>query len=165
MSLFRFVLLFLVGIIFSLPVQGQSINWNSLSGAQQKAAENKKKVMIFAEAEWCSYCRKMYKQVFPKQSVQDSLEKYFYPVRIDIESQKEITFNGDQFTEQELSRQFRVSSTPTTIFVNSEGEVIGAQPGFLPADIFDKLMAFVGSDLTGKVSFKEYLRKHGVELK
>lgn len=165
MSLFRFVLLFFVAIIFSLPVQGQSIDWISLSDAQKKAAENNKKVMIFAEAEWCSYCRKMYKQVFPKQSVQDSLAKYFYPVRIDIESQNEITFNGNQFTEQELAGQFRVSGTPTIIFVSPEGEVIGAQPGFLPADVFDKLMAFVGSNLTGKISFEEYLQKHGVELK
>lgn len=164
MNLIRLMVLILVGIACSLPAQAKSINWTSLSEAQQKAAENNKKVMIYAEAEWCGYCKKMNEQVFPKQSVQDSLEKYFYPVRIDIESKNELTFNDDKYTEQELARRFQVSGTPTIIFVNPEGEVIGAQPGFLPADVFDKLLAFVGSDLTGTTSFEEYLRKHDVEL-
>lgn len=158
-----FVLVLAVGVC-GLSVQAQSINWTSLSDAQKMAVEDNKKVMIFAEAEWCGYCKKMYEEVFPKESVQDSLHKYFHPVRIDIESRSKITFNNKTFTEQELSRKFRATSTPTTIFINAKGEIIGAQPGYLPAEIYDKLMAFVGRDLTGTISFKEYLGKHGVEI-
>lgn len=160
----KIFVLILVGIIYTLPGQAQSINWTSLSDAQEMAAEDDKKVMIFAEAEWCSYCKKMYDEVFPEESVQDSLQKYFHPVRLDIESDSKITFNGETFTEQELSRHFRATSTPTTIFVNKEGDVIGAQPGYMPAEIFDKLMAFVGRDLTGTISFEDYLERHGVEI-
>lgn len=164
MNILRYPVLLLIVVAFSLPLQAQSINWISLSEAQEKAAEDDKKVMIFAEAEWCGYCQKMYEEVFPEESVQDSLHKYFHPVRIDIESDNKVTFNGEGFTERELSRKFRATRTPTTIFVSSEGDIIGAQPGFLPADIFDKLMAFVGQDLTGTISFEEYLKKHGVEI-
>lgn len=160
----RIFVLILAGFIYTSPVLAQSINWTSLSEAQEKAVEDNKKVMIFAEAEWCGYCKKMYEEVFPEKSVQDSLHKYFHPVRIDIESNNKTTFNGESFTEQELSRYFQATSTPTTIFVNEEGKVIGAQPGYLPAEIFDKLMAFVGRDLTGSISFEEYLEKHGVEI-
>lgn len=156
--------LFAVCLICTFSVQGQSINWVSISEAQKLADENDKKVMIFAEAEWCGYCKKMNKQVFPQQSVQDSLHKYFFPVRIDVESEKKITFNGKQLSEQQLSRKFRVSSTPTFIFLNSEGDIIGTQPGYLPSEVFDKLLAFVGMDLTGTVSFKQYLKEHGVKI-
>ncbi len=120
--------------------------------------------MLFVEAEWCGYCKKMYEEVFPKQTVQDSLHKYFYPVKVDVESDRQIVLNGNSLTEQQLARQFRASSTPTFIFLDQNGNTIGRQPGFLTANIFDKLVAFVGSDLTGKQSFKKYLKNHGVDI-
>lgn len=162
------ILLATVMSVFCLGIattQAQSgIDWKSLAEAQELAEENEKKVMIFAEAEWCGYCKKMYKEVFPEQAVQDSLEKYFYSVKLDIESDRKISFNEDSMTEQQLARQFRVSSTPTFIFLDSSGNIVGGQPGFLPANIFDKLVAFVGMDLTGKESFKTYLKRHDVEI-
>lgn len=156
-------------ILFSLflcstAVKAQSIDWVSLSEAQRLAAENQKKVMIFAEADWCGYCRKMNKNVFPEQAVRDSLSKYFYPVRLDIESDKKVTFNGKTYTQKDLSRTFRVTSTPLTIFVDAGGNIIGTQPGYLPPNIFDKLLAFVGAELTGTMPFKKYLKKHGVTV-
>lgn len=143
---------------------GQSIDWVPLSKAQQLAAENNKKVMIYAEAKWCGYCKKMERKVFPKESVQDSVEKYFYPVRIDIDSDIKVTFNGEDYTEQGLARKFRTTSTPTLIFVDKKGKIIGGQPGYLPPEIFDKLVAYVGDDKFGTISFEAYLQKHGVEL-
>lgn len=151
-------------LITAITTQAQSVQWVSLSKAQELAARNNKKVMLFAEAEWCQYCQKMYQEVFPKQSVQDSLHKYFYPVRIDIESDKKVVFNNKQYSEQGLSRKFRATRTPTTIFLDSQGDIIGTQPGFLPAKVFDKLLGFVGNDLTGKQSFKKYLKDHGIDL-
>lgn len=64
----------------------ESIDWMPLQEAQKKATETGKKVLIYAEAQWCGYCKKMNKQVFSQQSVRDSLLKYFHPVHIDIES-------------------------------------------------------------------------------
>ena len=160
----RFLILIIGICLIWCPGYSQDIDWQPLSKAQELAAQNGKKVMIFAEAEWCGYCQKMYKKVFPQQSVQDSLSKYFYPVRVDIESDSKITFNGETYTQKNFSRKFRVSSTPTLIFLNSDGKVIGRQPGYLPANIFDKLVAFVGSDMTGKMPFKKYLQRHGVDI-
>jgi len=158
----------ILALVFILSIavgaQAQSINWVTLSKAQELAVQDGKKVMLFAEAEWCGYCQKMYEQVFPEQSVQDSLSKYFYPVRIDIESEEMVILNGKEYSERDLARKFRATRTPTTIFLDSEGSTIGAQPGFLPAKIFDKLLSFVGSDLTGKKSFSKYLSEHGVEV-
>ncbi len=161
---------FLIGLLVLLlgtlsAAAQQDIKWKSLSEAQELAKENDKKVMLFAEAKWCGYCKKMYSEVFPEKTVQDSLHKYFYPVKVDIESDQEVIFNGRSLTQRQLARQFRVSSTPTFIFLDQDGGTIGRQPGFLPKNIFDKLVAFVGADLTGKQSFKQYLKNHGVDVK
>lgn len=161
-----FLIGLLVVLLGTLSVAAQQdIKWKSLSKAQELAKENDKKVMLFAEAKWCGYCKKMYSEVFPEKTVQDSLHKYFYPVKVDIESDQEVIFNGRSLTQRQLARQFRVSSTPTFIFLDQDGGTIGRQPGFLPKNIFDKLVAFVGADLTGKQSFKQYLKNHGVDVK
>jgi thioredoxin-related protein len=149
---------------YTASIRAQSIDWMPLGEAQTLASENNKKVMVYAEAEWCGYCKKMNRTVFPEKSVQDNLSKYFYPVRIDIESHQKVTFNGKEFTEQNLAREFRVSGTPTVIFLDAGGKIIGVQPGYLPTKIFDKLLAFVGNDLTGSISFKTYLKEHGIEI-
>lgn len=158
------LLALLVFIFVGTDLMAQSIEWMPLEEAQTQASETGKKVLIYAEAEWCGYCKKMNKQVLPKSSVRDSLSKYFHPVRVDIESDQKLVFNDEELTEQTLSRRFRVSGTPTMIFVDSEGEVLGTQPGFLKAEIFDKLLAYVGNDLFDKLEFKEYLNQHGVSV-
>lgn len=132
------------------------ITWYPMEEAQQLAAENEKKVLIFAEAEWCTYCKKMYKEVFPKQSVQDSLKKYYYPVKVDIESDEEIVFNERTTTGRQFAREHRITGTPTTFFVESDGNILGIQPGFIPANIFEKLLAYVGSDAHREMEFEEY---------
>ena len=144
-------------------VLSQNINWVDLEQAQKRAKAENKKVLLFMEAEWCGYCKKMYREVFPKQSVQDSLHKYFYPVRIDLESQEQVNFNGSKISQQALGQQFRVTGTPTLIFLESDGAVMGTQPGFIPAEIFDKLMAFVGSEKFKNMGFKEYLAKFDID--
>ena len=117
---------FLIGLLVVLlgtlsAAAQQDIKWKSLSKAQELAKENDKKVMLFAEAKWYGYCKKMYSEVFPEKTVQDSLHKYFYPVKVDIESDQEVIFNGRSLTQRQLARQFRVSSTPTFIFLDQDG--------------------------------------------
>lgn len=156
---FYLVAALLLSILFSAFVWADTaadITWYPMEEAQQLATQNDKKVLIFAEAEWCGYCKKMYKEVFPKQSVQDSLKKYYYPVRVDIESDEKIVFNGRKTTGRQFAREHRITGTPTTFFVQSDGTILGIQPGFIPADIFKKLLAYVGSGAHSKMEFEEY---------
>lgn len=138
----------------------ETIRWYSIQQAQKLAKEHNKKVLIYAEASWCMYCEKMNKEVFPQQQVIDSLDTYFYPVRIDIESEKKIVFNGEKMTQQQFALNHRVRATPTTFFLNEKGKILGAQPGFIPADTFSRLLGFVGSDSYKKMEFGSYLKQH-----
>lgn len=107
----------------------------------------------------------MYEDTFPASSVQDSLVQYFHPVRIDIESDKEVQFNGDEYTQKQLAKKLRVTATPTMIFVDPEGEILGTQPGYLPPRVLDKLLTYVGQELFNTLEFKAYLEQYGVSLK
>ncbi|MGD8427315.1 MAG: thioredoxin fold domain-containing protein [Balneolaceae bacterium] len=155
------VIVFVMGPTVSMA---QSIKWMPLQQAQKLALQNHKKVMLFAEADWCGYCKRMHKEVFPQKTVQDSLYKYFYPARVDIESDQKILFNGKELAQRSLSQKFRIKGTPTTIFLDSNGDILGTQPGFLRSEIFDKLLSYVGAERYKKGSFRKYLRKHGIKV-
>ncbi|HET6527991.1 MAG TPA: thioredoxin fold domain-containing protein [Balneolaceae bacterium] len=159
MNKFRVFFTLAILSIFCSIATAQSIEWLPMEKAQELALKNDKKVLIYAKASWCGYCKRMEEEVFPKESVVDSLHKYYYPVRIDIESVEKLVFNGQKYTEQALSRKFRVFSTPTFIFLNPDGSAIGRQPGFMPADIFTKMLTFVGDDIYLNQKFEEYLKQ------
>jgi thioredoxin-related protein len=140
-------------------VTSDSLTWYTMQQAQQLAEEEDKHVLIFMEAVWCGYCKRMKKEVFPLPEIQQVLSKYYYPVKLDVESRKEIVFNGQPITERQFSQKIEVQATPTLLFLNSKGEIMGRQPGFIPAEIFEPLLTYVATDAFHSQSFDTYLEK------
>lgn len=160
---FFFVLTTLV-LGYSLSY-AQDIAWQKMEEAQKMGPESQKKILIYAKAQWCGYCKKMESKVFPRKAVQDSLHKYFMPVKVDIESDEKLTFSGKTYSQKRFARMFRVVSTPTFIFLDSESKVLGTQPGYLPPKVFSALISYVGMELFRKdVPFKNYLDQNGIEI-
>lgn len=168
MKILRTISLFLLVALYSAHTVAQEapkeekkdpIIWYSLGEAQKLAKENNKKVLIFGQASWCPYCRQMEREVYPVADVVDIINKYFYAVMIDTESQEKLTFNGEEFTEQQFAAALRLYSLPTHFFVRSDGQVIAGQPGALPDDIFERLLAYVGSDTYNTTKFEDFVYK------
>ncbi len=157
---FIYLLFFIVITAFGSISDKADITWYSFQKAQQLAGENDKKVLVYAEAVWCTYCKKMENEVFPRQKVIDTIAEYYYPVRVDIESDKELIFNEQTMTGSQFAQKYRVSGTPTFFFIDKKGEILGAQPGFIPHDVFTELLAFVGSDAHKRVSFEDYRKEN-----
>lgn len=130
--------------------------WLELEDAQVKAAESGKKVLIFGYAEWCTYCLKTRKETFPDSTVLAAIEEHYYAVQLDAESDREITYNGKVMPEYELARYLRLTSYPTHYFIDSKGEILGAQPGFLEPFVYGPLLDYVGTDAFKVQSFEEY---------
>ncbi|MEO9886179.1 MAG: thioredoxin fold domain-containing protein [Balneola sp.] len=170
MKISRIIAPFLLILLCSALVVSQEANiksgveWQSLEEAQKEAKETGKKVLIFGYADWCTYCRKMRKETYPEKNVQEVLDKDYIPVQINGESEEEIVFNGKTYKSYELAKYLRLTSYPTHYFLNSDGKIIGAQPGFLPADVFSPLMSYISEDLFGEISFLDYMEKKGIKL-
>jgi len=159
------ILLIITFSLFTITVFGQDdiqpdpqkmFDWKPMKEAQKLAADNNKKVLIYGNARWCTYCKKMEKEVFSLEEVQRKTSEHFYPVWLDIESQDSLSFRGTTMTQQQLSRGFRISGTPTFIFLDSEGEVIAGQPGFIPEEMYLNILEFVGTDAYLDQSFEDF---------
>lgn len=147
------------GLLRSAEAQ-DSIRWYTMKEAQKLAREHDKKVFVFNEASWCIYCKKMEKKVFPKQGVIDSMKTYYFPVKVDIESDQMMEFNGQKMTQQQFAHSFKIRATPTILFIDNEGKVLGMQPGYIPANTFRVLLSFVGSGAFQETGFKQYRNRH-----
>jgi thioredoxin-related protein len=130
-----------------------------LEEAIVKAYENDKKVLIDIYTDWCGFCRRMQHEVYPSKLVQEVIENYYYYVRIDAESSDMVTFRGETMTKRNFARALGATSYPSTVFLDSRGDPIGMQPGFMEAKQFSEILAFVGSDAFNKMSFEEFKNK------
>lgn len=141
-----------------------SQQWYSMRNAQLKAAVNQKKVMVDIYADWCVWCKKMDSEVYTDARVKQHLRTYFYPVKINGESDKKIVFNGQELTAREFAQQLGISAFPTILFIDAKGEIIAQQGGFMKPNIFNKLLVYVGTDAYKKVEFDQFtLSEHSPE--
>ncbi|MEX1011564.1 MAG: thioredoxin fold domain-containing protein [Balneolaceae bacterium] len=133
-----------------------NLDWVYMERALEIAAEEDKMILIDVYAEWCPYCQNMQGTVYPDERVEEQVRNYFIPVRINSESNRPLVYLGQDFTEMEFARALQYRSVPTTYFMNKSGEVIGQQPGLLPAGTFADLLRFVGTGSWQKMSFEEF---------
>lgn len=134
--------------------------WYTIEEAQQLAQEEDKYILVDVYTEWCAICHRMEDQTYASEMVQQRLDEYFYPVRLDAESQHTVRFNGREYTEQELALELGVNSYPTAIFIDPQGEPFSMQPGFVESRRFADILAFVGREAYKEQSFNQFQREN-----
>lgn len=81
-------------ILYPLRHYGQErIIWTSFQELDSLLSIAPKETVIFIHTDWCSYCRKMEKEVFSKKEIYERLNKDFYIIKLDAESVEDITFD------------------------------------------------------------------------
>ncbi len=161
----RIVLISIVALIFAgltLQIQDtKELKWYSFTDGLKIAQTEKKKVLIDVYTDWCEWCKKMDEEVYANSTVKKYLASKFILVKLNAESETKHTFQGREYSEMELSYIFGVEGFPTTIFIREDMQPITAVPGYFPADVFMKILTFIGDDYYMKMSFEDYLEKTG----
>lgn len=128
----------------------------SLEEALKTAPEEGKKILIDVYAEWCPYCQRMHSEVYKDRDVLSAISDHYIWVKINVESEERVNYHGNEMSEAQFARALENDSVPTTYFLNEEGAILGAQPGFIEAPMFRDLLNFVGSDEYLDRTFQEY---------
>jgi len=128
-TLLFMALIFILGCSSASPpaATGQ-IEWlHDLQEAKDLAASQAKPILIDFYTKWCGWCKRMDADTYADAKVGDKA-KDFICVKIDAEA------------NSATARGYNVRGFPTTLFLNSRGEVIEIVPGYLPPDKFLILM-------------------------
>ncbi len=161
----RILTILLIAFIFmglTLNIQDKKeLKWHSFSEGLKLARVENKKVLIDVYTDWCEWCKKMDEEVYTDSKVINYLSSKFVLIKLNAESEAKHTFEGKEYSEMELAYIFGVEGFPTTIFIREDMQPITAVPGYFPADVFMKILTFIGDDYYLKMNFDEYLEKTG----
>ncbi len=97
-----------------------AVNWHTYKEGIDLARRQKKNMVIYFHADWCTYCGQMEKETFGDAAVIDFLNKQAIAVKVDVDQEKRI------------ARQFGVRGLPATYLLMINGKQIGPMPGFIP---------------------------------
>ena len=67
--------------------QTNEINWLNFEQLEDSLKTNPKKVFVYFYADWCTYCHKMDRTAFKDEAIIKRINKDYYVVKMDIESE------------------------------------------------------------------------------
>ncbi|HOI32485.1 MAG: thioredoxin family protein [Bacteroidales bacterium] len=149
------VLLFLVS--YSAVTQETKIDWLDFETAVEKMKTKPKKIFIDMYTDWCGWCKKMDKETFANPVIAAYMQENFYMVKFDAERSDTVVFANRTFvnpnpgksrSSHELAQALLQGkmSYPSYVFMNEEMRIISVVPGFFPAQNFEPVIHFFGSN-------------------
>ncbi|WP_157470900.1 thioredoxin family protein [Gracilimonas tropica] len=121
-------------------VNDNSPDWIPIEEAQQMAATSDKLIFVDVFEIGCKYCRAMDREVFPDSTVRQVLDANYIPVRIDGNSEEQITFNGEQVTSKAFAQSKGAYVFPTSLILDDQGNVIKKKTGYMGVDEFRQFL-------------------------
>ena len=102
----------------------------SVPAAQKVAKEKNQLILVDMFAEWCGWCHRFEREVFPSEAFQNASNDLVL-LRLDTEDKGE----GTQF-----ARKYQVSSLPTFLLLAPDLSVAGMIRGYAPAPQFVQML-------------------------
>lgn len=126
MQIKQFLSFLVIICFFSSLLSAQGINWQkgNFESILHKAKAEKKLVYVDIFANWCRPCKQMDAEVFTNQEVGKTFNESFICYKID----------GEKDEGKDLVEYFELESYPTSIFIDSEWNVILKLEGFHPKE-------------------------------
>jgi len=139
------------------------VTWLSFNEGLEKAAKEKKNILIDFYTDWCHWCKVLDEKTFRDPAVARKLSERFVTIRINAESKTEsVRYKGKNFTNIELTRAFRITGFPSLGFLDQNGDVITLVPGYVPPETFIYILDYIEKECyKTKMSFEEFMKRKG----
>lgn len=120
------IIVFVLAIFMcsGLFAQGIEFEHGTFDEALAKAKKENKLVFMDCYTTWCGPCKYLSKDIFPQQEVGDFFNKNFVSFKLDCEK-------GEG---PDLASKYGVSSYPTLLFIDAEGNAVHKLVGGMPAE-------------------------------
>ncbi|MFW5861728.1 MAG: thioredoxin family protein [Spirochaetota bacterium] len=156
--LIRTILLLSLVSIPGMLIAGD-VTWYSFNEGFKIASQKKKPVIIDFYADWCMWCKVMEDKTFSDPGVQKKLVRDYVAIRIDMQKNESIVYDGKTYAPQQFSGMLGVEGLPTIVFMDKNGKFVTRIPGFVKADIFNVLLNYMKEECyTKQVTFKDYMK-------
>jgi thioredoxin-related protein len=120
--------------------------------ALKLAKAEDKKVIVDIYTDWCGWCKKMDRDSYGSKDIKELIEDNFIFIKLDAEGSGKSNYKGKTYDGAGLAALFEASGYPTTVFLNSKGDVIEFKydkykmnnlPGYYGAKDFKKILEYI----------------------
>lgn len=143
-----------------------SIKWMGLPDALSAAQKEKKKILIYLNAQWCNTCKVMDKSTFGNKDIALQINDTYYPVKLDVNSMDTIVFQGQTFVNgKEQSNYFHQLALalvqnqlimPSMVVMEPDGRLITSVPYYFSAENLEPVLSFFHTDAYVSKPWEEY---------
>jgi thioredoxin-related protein len=122
-----------LAVAATLNAAAAETSWSTDFPAAQAQAkkENKLVVMNFTGSDWCSWCKKLQKEVFMTKEFAAFAKEKLVLVEIDFPSGKKQPAALKKANEA-LQAKYKAEGFPTILVLNGEGKEVWRQVGYMP---------------------------------
>ncbi len=163
-------------VVFGLNtlLSQETVKWYSIEEAVQLASENPRVLVIDVYTDWCGWCKRMDATTFSDPTVAEILNKHFYPVKLNAEGKEDVVLGDKTFKFVDNGRRgyHEIAaivtkgrlSYPTISYVDNQGKVLEAEPGFKNAEQFKVYLFYYSSEAYKTKTFQEFNVSYQAEL-
>lgn len=141
--------------------QGKSsqIEWQEFSKALELAKKHNKMVVVDFYTDWCGWCKKMDKDTYGHAEVVQYAKEKLIMSKVDAESREKTRFKDRDLTYQQLALGLGVRGYPTTMFFDSNGDLITSISSYLTAEQFMPILEFLSEGHYKTMKYDAFLAK------
>lgn len=150
--------------------QTPTIQWISIEEAIEKCKTEPKKLLVDVYTDWCGWCKRMDATTFQNPVVVQVVNQYYYAVKFDAESKKEIVFNGTvyKFVANGQRGYHELASAllqgkmgyPTVAFLDEKLNLIQSIPGYRKASEIDPILNYFGANYYLSVQWDTFMQEY-----
>lgn len=164
------------GLLMGTLLMAQDkIKWHSIDEAIQLASQEPRMLVIDVYTDWCGWCKRMDATTFSDPGIIEIMNEHFYPVKLNAEGKEDIVIGERTFKFVDNGRrgyhEIAVVVTrgrlsyPTISYVDAQGKVLEAAPGYKTPDQFRVYLAYYAEEAYKTQSFDEFSAAYGGQEK
>lgn len=161
------VLLFLFAGSLSGLAQEEKIKWLTIMEAEELCKKEPKPMIIDFYTDWCGWCKHMDKTTYAHPSVVTFVNNYFYPVKVNAESEDTLYFRGRTYAPLKNGNRTLSSlavemlkgklSYPTTVFLYDKENINLVVPGYLDVVKMEAFMVYFTENAYQSTSVDDFI--------
>ncbi len=135
-------LLVLLLVLIAGTAKAESLPWQKWDPSLfDRAARENKYILLHMAAVWCHWCHVMEGTTYADPAIQKAILDKFIPVRVDQDADPALSYRYEQW------------GWPATIMLDKDGNEIFKRRGYIPPELFSKLLVAVIEDPSALPSF------------
>ena len=150
------VSLFLFIIVFNISLFARNIDINAIV---KNSVKNDKHLFIFLHRTDCGYCESMLMFTLDDDPVKELITKDFVYLHINISEDDVVKYKNFKGSGRDFAKNVGYNIYPSSLFLDTKGEMIHAVPGYQDKDQFLLVLKYVNSRVYKTIGFQSFKKK------